>query len=111
MLLLKKPGEHMKIRFGYVAMALNIPEDSPNKTVAVTSLMKISDQADRISRLRRLTRQILETQLRVLKYNEAHSIHVFRFTSRLVPLATHQEAAGGTIWMVFGKSSERLATI
>lgn len=84
----------MRIRFGYVAMALNIMEGSPNKTVTVTNLLKIADPADRTNRLRRLTRENLANQLRVLKYNAAHDIHVFRFTSKLIPLATHPEAAG-----------------
>lgn len=84
----------MQIRFGYVAMALNIMEGSPNKTVTVTNLLKIAASADRVNRLRRLTRENLANQLRVLKYNAAHDIHVFRFTSKLIPLATHPEAAG-----------------
>ncbi len=84
----------MRIRFGYVAMALNIIEGSPNKTVTVTNLLKIAEPADRVNRLRRLARENLANQLRVLKYNAAHDIRVFRFTSKLIPLATHPEAAG-----------------
>lgn len=84
----------MIVRFGYVAMALEIAEGSPNKTVTVTNLLKIPNEGDRLNRLRRLVRVNLDNQLRVLKYNKGHEIHVFRFTSKLIPLATH-EAAGG----------------
>lgn len=98
----------MKVRFGYVAMALNILEGSPNKTVTVTNLLKIPEQADRINRLRRLTHENLASQLRVLKYNAAHDISVFRFTSRLIPLATHPVAAD---WDYTGEFKEELAEI
>ena len=81
----------MRIRFGYVAMALNIQDGSPNKTTTFTNLMKIPVPEDRIQRLRRLVRENINSQMRVLKYNKAHDIHVFRFTSNLIPLATHPE--------------------
>ena len=98
----------MRIRFGYVAMALNIMEGSPNKTVTVTNLQKIANPEDRIHRLRRLTRENLDNQLRVFKYNSAYDIHVFRFTSKLIPLATHSEAAG---WDFIGEFEAELAGI
>jgi len=98
----------MRIRFGYVAMALNIMEGSPNKTVTVTNLLKIAAPADRLNRLRRLTRENLANQLRVLKYNAAHDIHVFRFTSKLIPLATHAEATG---WDYAGEFAAELMEI
>jgi UV DNA damage endonuclease len=89
-------------------MALDIPEGSPNKTTTVASLMKIAAPADRVNRLRRLTRENLAIQLRVLRYNAAHHIHVFRFTSRLVPLATHPVAAD---WRYLEEFSLELAEI
>lgn len=84
----------MRIRFGYVAMALEIPEGSPNKTVTATNILKITEQEDRFNRLRRLVKANLENQLRVLRYNKGYKIDVYRFTSKLVPLATHKAAAG-----------------
>ncbi|MEN6566991.1 MAG: UV DNA damage repair endonuclease UvsE [Veillonellales bacterium] len=84
----------MMIRFGYVAMALNILQGSPNKTMTVAGLSKISEQQDRLTRLRRIVRENLTTQMRVLRYNAAHDIHVFRFTSKLIPLATHPSVSG-----------------
>lgn len=79
----------MRIRFGYVAIALNIAEGSPNKSVTVKNLEKIADPEGRICRLRRLTRENLANTLRILRYNSAHDIHVYRLTSKTVPLATH----------------------
>lgn len=84
----------MRVRFGYVAIALNIAEGSPNKTVTVKTLEKIDDPEGRINRLRRLTRENLTNTLRILRYNSTHDIYLYRFTSKTVPLATHPIAAG-----------------
>jgi len=84
----------MRVRFGYVAIALDVPEGSPNKTVTIKNLEKITDVEARISRLCRITRENLSTTLRILRYNAGNQIHVYRFTSKTVPLATHTIAAG-----------------
>ncbi|MGE4284432.1 MAG: UV DNA damage repair endonuclease UvsE [Clostridia bacterium] len=79
----------MIIRLGYVAMTLNLKDSSPSKTVTVTTYNKIdSDEGKRI-RLAKITRTNLENTLRILRYNLAHEIEVYRFTSKLVPLATY----------------------
>ncbi|MDT8902422.1 UV DNA damage repair endonuclease UvsE [Anaeroselena agilis] len=99
----------MRVRFGYVAIALGVPEGSPNKTASVKTIEKIADPLGRIGRLRRLMTANLETTLRILRYNAAHGIHVYRFTSKTVPLATHPLAAdwdyiadGGPLWREIG---------
>ncbi len=84
----------MQVRFGYVAIALNIAQGSPNKTVTVKNLEKIVDPKERINKLRRLTYENLTNTLRILRYNFAHAIAVYRLTSKLVPLATHPIAGG-----------------
>lgn len=98
----------MYIRFGYVAMALDILEGSPNKTVTVTNLLKVPDEVSRLNRLRRLTKTNLDNQLRVLKYNKANKIDVFRFTSKLIPLATHPLTAN---WDYLCEFSQELKEI
>lgn len=79
----------MIIRFGFVAIAQGVPEGSPNKTASIKTIEKITDPAARISRLTRLARENLSTTLRILWYNAANSILIYRLTSKLVPLATH----------------------
>jgi UV DNA damage endonuclease len=79
----------MIIRFGFVAIAQGVPEGSPNKTASIKTIEKISDLDARISRLTRLARENLSTTLRILWYNAANSISVYRLTSKLIPLATH----------------------
>lgn len=99
----------MRIRFGYVAISLTVPDGTPNKTSSVKNMEKIKETADRISRLRRIMLENLETTLRILRYNSAHGIHLYRLTSKIVPLATHPNAAGwdyiadgGSKWLEIG---------
>ena len=79
----------MKIRLGYVATALELKDCSPSKTVTLTNILKIADQETRINKIRRLARENLQNTLRILRYNAAHGIMLYRFSSRLIPLATH----------------------
>lgn len=79
----------MVFRLGYVAMTLNLVDSSPSGTVTVTTFSKLPDEEARMYRLRKLTKKNLENTLRILRYNLAYNIKVYRFTSKLVPLATH----------------------
>jgi UV DNA damage endonuclease len=82
------------VRLGYVALSLELKNSSPNKTVTWKNLQKV-DPAHWISKLRLLAQENLKNQLRLLKYNKGEQIFVYRFTSKLIPLATHEEAASG----------------
>lgn len=84
----------MHIRFGYVAISLGVPEGTPNKTISVKNFEKIKEPLDRRARLRRIMLENLATTLRILRYNAANGIHLYRFTSKTVPLATHPLTAG-----------------
>lgn len=79
----------MIVRLGYVAMTQNLVDASPSGTITVTNFMKLADNESRMNRLRKITRQNLKNTYRILLYNKATDISVYRFTSKLVPLATH----------------------
>ena len=79
----------MRIRLGYVAMALRLQDCSPSKTVTLKNLSKIPDYQDQVGRLARIARENLANTLRILKANYYDGIMFYRFTSRLVPLSTH----------------------
>lgn len=83
----------MLVRLGYVAMTLNLKDCSPSGTVTVKTLTGLPDEDARLYRLRRITRANLHSTLRILRYNKAYNIDVYRFTSKLVPLATHPMVA------------------
>lgn len=76
------------IRFGYVAISQqnNI---TPSKTATVSAIEKIPDYETRIYKLKKILEENLSNTLKILRYNEAYKIKVYRFTSKLVPLATH----------------------
>ncbi|AXI08103.1 UV DNA damage repair endonuclease UvsE [Oceanobacillus zhaokaii] len=80
----------MKIRFGYVANALGLWDASPSKTLTFTRYSTLPKN-ERMEKLKYITAQNLHHTKRILYYNIAHEIDIYRFSSTLVPLATHPE--------------------
>jgi len=80
----------MIIRFGYVSHALSLWDCSPAKSLTFTRWKKL-DKQERHDQLLYVTKQNLEHTLRMLHYNIAHEIWVYRLSSSIVPLATHPE--------------------
>ncbi|MCT2535434.1 UV DNA damage repair endonuclease UvsE [Aquibacillus koreensis] len=80
----------MIIRFGYVSTALSLWEASPSRTMTYTNWKK-QEQESRKEKLHHLTEQNLKNTIRILHYNIAHGIDVYRMSSSLVPLATHPD--------------------
>jgi UV DNA damage endonuclease len=80
----------MKIRFGYVATALGLWDASPSKTLTYTRFCKLNKH-ERMDLLKTITAKNLAHTKRILHYNLAHEIKLYRFSSALVPLATHPE--------------------
>ena len=80
----------MKIRFGYVANAVGLWDASPSKTLTFTRYKTLS-KSERMDKLKSVTAQNLQHTKRILYYNIAHEIELYRFSSSLVPLATHPE--------------------
>lgn len=80
----------MKIRFGYVSHAISLWEASPARTLTFTRYQQLSkDEA--LEKLKSVTEQNLKSTLRMLHYNIAHEIELYRFSSSIAPLATHPE--------------------
>lgn len=80
----------MKIRFGYVANALGLWDASPAKTLTFARYSKLSKD-ERMAKLKAVTAENLHHTKRILHYNIAHEIELYRLSSSLVPLATHPE--------------------
>ncbi len=78
----------MNINLGYVAISLNLENSSPNKTVTLKNLEKI-DENLWISKIEGLSKKNIESTIRILRYNKGYGIKLYRFTSKLVPFATH----------------------
>ncbi len=80
----------MKIRFGYVANALGLWDASPSKTLTFSRYSTLPKE-ERLEKLKSITTQNLHHTKRILHYNIAHEIALYRLSSSLVPLATHPE--------------------
>lgn len=80
----------VKIRFGYVSTALNLWEASPARTITFTRYKELSSK-ERTKRLREVCQKNLDATKRMLYYNIAHEIKLYRMSSSIIPLATHKE--------------------
>ncbi|KIL37405.1 UV damage repair endonuclease UvdE [Cohnella kolymensis] len=80
----------MIVRFGYVAMSMELQNASPSKTMTMTTFSKLNDRDAALRRLERLAAENLHNTLRLLKHNRYMDVKVYRFTSKLIPLVTHE---------------------
>ncbi|THE10705.1 UV DNA damage repair endonuclease UvsE [Bacillus timonensis] len=99
----------MKIRFGYVANALGLWDASPSKSLTFTRYAALPKH-ERMEKLTSVTAQNLQHTKRILHYNIAHEIEVYRLSSSLVPLATHPKVMWDFI-APFKKEWEELAQL
>lgn len=79
------------VRLGYVAMSMEVKNSSPSQTMTFTQFQKIPDRDAAIRKLERIAISNLENTLRLLKHNAFSDIYFYRMTSRLIPLANHEE--------------------
>lgn len=84
----------MIFRLGFVAMVLSLENCSPSGTVTFATYKNLNDDTARKIRLERVSKSNIENTLRILKYNNSMNIHVYRITSKLIPLATHTDVQG-----------------
>lgn len=96
------------VRLGYVAMSIHLPHSSPSQTMTFAQFSKIQDRDAAIRKLERISRSNLANCLRLLKYNVENGIYFFRFSSRLIPLATHDALSD---WDYLNAVAESLAQI
>ncbi|TGB05502.1 UV DNA damage repair endonuclease UvsE [Halobacillus salinus] len=81
-------------RLGYVAMSMHLQNASPSQTMTYKRFQQIPDREAGLNKLARIAQSNLHNCLRLLKHNKSHGIKFFRFSSKLVPLATHEELKG-----------------
>lgn len=83
----------MIVRFGFVAMSLQLENASPSRTMTFTNFSKLDDREAGIRKLERIAEDNLRSTLRILKHCNASKIQMYRFSSKLIPLATHEDLA------------------
>lgn len=80
----------MLVRFGYVAMSVLIQNASPSRTMTATNFKKLLDREAALRKLERLAAENIHNCLRLLRHNAGHEIHLFRFSSKIIPLYGHE---------------------
>lgn len=83
----------MKIRLGYVAIALSLPKVTTSSTVTFSNYSKLINEDDKLNKLKKVTKSNLDALEEILKFNINNNIHFYRISSRLVPLSTHPEVS------------------
>lgn len=81
----------MRVRLGYVAIALNLDKVTSSSTVTYSRYSKINSEEEKLKKLKEVTYSNFEALEKILKYNIDHNIHFYRITSNLIPLATHPD--------------------
>ena len=83
----------MRIRFGFVAMSMELENASPSKAVTLKTFRKLAEQSPQaaLEKVTRTARDNLDNSMRLLKYCAANRVHVYRFSSKMIPLATHPD--------------------
>lgn len=84
-------GDLMIVRLGYVALPLDLDDCSPSRTITYTNYCKIDDEYIKQHKLIELTKTNLRNTARILNHNISKDIDIYRITSKLVPLATHDD--------------------
>lgn len=98
----------MKIRLGYVAIALNLPKVTSSSSVTYTNYQKLSNDEQKLNKLKQVTLSNLDDLYKILQYNVENNIHFYRITSALVPLATHPEVSNWDYRKIFRVDFERI---
>src|SRR5690606_4698816 len=93
--------QRMEVRLGYVANCLSLG-------VGASHTCRVANAT--VERIEALVAQNLAELERILLFNEAHGIHVYRIGSSLVPLASHP-VDEATWWRTFARDFEALGRL
>ena len=81
----------MIVKLGYVAMSMELQNASPSQTMTFAQFSKIKDREAAIRKLERIANSNIRELPEVIKTQCRNKIHFFRLSSRLIPLANHEE--------------------
>jgi len=98
----------MKVRLGYVAIALNLPKVTSSSTVTYKTYSSLISEEERLNKLKKVTLSNMDDLYKILEYNVENQIHFYRVTSALVPLATHPEVTNWDYRRIFQKDFQRI---
>lgn len=101
----------MKVRLGYVAIALKLPKVTSSSTVTYTTYSKLLSEEEKLNKLKKVTLSNLDDLYKILQYNIENKIHFYRITSALIPLATHPEVSNWNYRKIFNKDFEKIGKL
>ncbi|WP_042273128.1 UV DNA damage repair endonuclease UvsE [[Clostridium] dakarense] len=81
----------MRVRLGYVAIALKLGKVTSSSTLTYSRYNKLKTEDERINKLKEVTYSNINALEKILRYNIKNNIHFYRITSNLIPLSTHPE--------------------
>jgi len=96
------------VRFGFVAMSVLLENASPSRTMTFTNFAKLLDREAAVRKLERIAEDNLHNTLRIMKHAIAHDIRMYRLSSKLIPLATHDALADWNPFEALGPSFKAL---
>lgn len=90
-LLILKGETTMLVRFGFVAMSVILENASPSKTVTYKTYHNLAqrDSEAALAKVRQVSKDNLVNAFRLLHYCNSKNIKLYRFSSKIYPLATH----------------------
>lgn len=77
------------MKLGYACINETLGKSGRFKTMTVKGSLNLSD-VERRNKIKNITLQNLSTTYNILKWNIKHNIFVYRVTSKLIPLDTHE---------------------
>lgn len=101
----------MRVRLGYVAIALKLPKVTSSSTVTYANYSKLVSEEEKINKLKKVTLSNLDDLYKILEYNIENKIHFYRVTSALIPLATHPEVKKWDYRKIFKKDFEKIGKL
>ncbi|WP_067724982.1 UV DNA damage repair endonuclease UvsE [Oceanobacillus damuensis] len=81
------------VRLGYSAISTHLKNSSTSKTMTYTRFLQIKDREAAIHKLEEISNANLMNLLRLLRYNVANDILFYRISSKLIPLADHEDTS------------------
>ncbi|TDT63595.1 UV DNA damage repair endonuclease UvsE [Fonticella tunisiensis] len=100
----------MIINLGYVAISMKLKDLSPNKTITLKNLVKIDREHWEV-KVESLAKQNIANTIKILRYNNAYGIKLYRFTSKLIPLVTHPEFSAWNWKEIFKSEFQELGSV
>lgn len=98
----------MRVRLGYVAIALKLPKVTSSSTVTFKTYSSLMSDEEKLNKLKKITLSNMDDLYKILEYNVENQIHFYRITSALVPLATHPEVTNWDYRRIFKKDFQRI---